>query len=219
MAAQDGPLVTVRAVVLDVGETLVNENRIWLEEARRAGVSPLTFFAALGALIERGHDHRGLWPLLGVERAGPPLAIEVGDLYPDAAPCLASLRARGFLVGLAGNQPEGACEALERLGLSVDFIASSARWGVEKPSPEFFDRVVEETGMPARRIAYVGDRLDNDVMPARAAGMFTVFVRRGPWGHLHAHRPEARLADARIDGLDELPAVLTSARDGDVGDA
>jgi len=105
------------------------------------------------------------------------------------------------------------------LDVRVDVVASSERWGVEKPSPAFFARVAEAAGVDCAAIAYVGDRLDNDVMPARAAGMFTVFVRRGPWGHLHAHRPEARLADARIDGLDELPAVLTSARDGDVGDA
>jgi HAD superfamily hydrolase (TIGR01509 family) len=212
MAAQDCPFVTLRAVVFDVGETLVDESRMWFEEARRAGVAPLTFFAALGALIDRGEDHRGLWRLLGVERTGPPVTIEVDDLYPDAAPCLASLRAAGLVVGVAGNQPEGACEALARLGLPVDFIASSARWGVAKPSPAFFDRVAGAAGVPAPRVAYVGDRLDNDVIPARAAGMFTVLVRRGPWGHLHAQRPGARLADARIDGLDELPGVLRAAR-------
>jgi FMN phosphatase YigB (HAD superfamily) len=54
------------------------------------------------------------------------------------------------------------------------------------------------------RIAYVGDRLDNDVLPARAAGMVAVHVRRGPWGYLHARRPEAAQAHLRIDSLDEL---------------
>ena len=40
--------------------------------------------------------------------------------------------------------------------------------------------------------------------------MFTVFGRRGPWGHLHAQRPEIASADARIESLDELPSLLTA---------
>ena len=54
----------------------------------------------------------------------------------------------------------------------------------------------------------MGDRLDNDVLPARAAGMRTVLLRRGPWGHLHSARPDASLADARIDSLAELTVAL-----------
>jgi FMN phosphatase YigB (HAD superfamily) len=82
----------------------------------------------------------------------------------------------------------------------VDFVGSSGRWGVEKPSPDFFQRVVAEAGRPAGEIAYVGDRVDNDVLPAKRAGMFAVHVRRGPWGVLH----DASEADARIESLDEL---------------
>lgn len=69
--------------------------------------------------------------------------------------------------------------------------------GVEKPSPEFFEKVRSEAGCPPGEIAYVGDRLDDDVLPARRAGMWAVFVRRGPWGHVHARRPEVSEADAR----------------------
>jgi HAD superfamily hydrolase (TIGR01509 family) len=120
-------------------------------------------------------------------------------LYPDAEP---TLRASGRLVGLAGNQPEATERALRSLDLSVDFVASSDAWGVEKPSPGFFARVVDRVGLPPERIVYVGDRLDNDVLPAVAAGMVAVLIRRGPWGTLHARRPEAGQAAAVIDGLD-----------------
>jgi FMN phosphatase YigB (HAD superfamily) len=60
----------------------------------------------------------------------------------------------------------------------------------------------------AEEIAYIGDRLDNDVLPARAAGMMAIFLRRGPWGYLHATRPEVMEAHARIDTLHQLPDVL-----------
>jgi FMN phosphatase YigB (HAD superfamily) len=64
--------------------------------------------------------------------------------------------------------------------------------------------VTKEANRSARGLAYVGDRVDNDVLPARRAGMFAVHVRRGPWGFLH----DGSEADAQIESLDELPDVL-----------
>ena len=199
----------IEAVVFDVGETLVDETRAWSAQADAAGVTRLTMFAALGALIERGEDHRRIWDLLSIPRPRQPTWIGAQDFYPDAVDCLHRLSRAGYALGLAGNQPVDAEQALARLDLPVSFIASSAGWGVEKPSTGFFDRVAAESGQPASRIAYVGDRLDNDVLPARRAGMYAIFVRRGPWGYLHAHQPEVEEADARMDSL----ALLLPAAD------
>jgi HAD superfamily hydrolase (TIGR01549 family) len=198
----------IRVAVFDVGETLVDETRAWAECARQVGVSQLTLFGALGALIERGEDHRAVWQLLGLDPPTTDPGIRREDLYPDAVPALRELDRLGIRLGLAGNQPAAAETALAELGLPVAFIASSTRWGVEKPSPAFFERVIAASDAEADEIAYVGDRLDNDVLPALAAGMFAVFLRRGPWGHIHARRPEVALADARIESLDALPALL-----------
>ena len=85
-----------------------------------------------------------------------------------------------------------------------DFIGISSLWGVEKPAPEFFERIVESLPYRAEEIAYVGDRVDNDVLPALAAGMVAVHIRRGPWGYLHDPPADA----IAIRSLDELPAVL-----------
>jgi HAD superfamily hydrolase (TIGR01662 family) len=198
------------AVVFDIGETLVDESRAWSIQARRAGLTTLTLFAALGALIEAGRDHREVWDLLGVPPPGPAPPYELEDFYPDAVVGLQAVRHAGYLVGLAGNQPQHTEAALDRLGLPVEMIASSARWGVEKPAPAFFARICTELGCPAEQIAYVGDRVDNDILPAKAAGMRAIFIRRGPWGHLHARRPGADQADARIDRLDALIPSLRS---------
>ena len=94
------------------------------------------------------------------------------------------------------------------MNLGADAILISDVLGVHKPEAAFFDALVEVAGVDVGRIAYVGDRLDNDVLPARAAGMRTVLLRRGPWGHLHAERPEAALADIVANSLAELPARL-----------
>lgn len=205
--AVDRVLRGAGAIVFDVGETLVDETRAWTEAAGAVGSTPFTLMGLLGALIERGEDHRGVWELLGVDPPPSP-SITAGDLYPDAIPCLAAARSAGLAVGIAGNQPAGAEEQLRAAQVHVDFVAASARWGVAKPSAEFFTRVLEEARVPADRIVHVGDRLDNDVLPARAAGMRTVLIRRGPWGHVHATRPEAALADCRIDSLDGLTRAL-----------
>ena len=112
------------------------------------------------------------------------------------------------MIGLAGNQPERAEEAMRAFDAPIDLVASSQRWGVEKPSLAFFERIVTELALPPTEIAYVGDRLDNDVLPAKRAGMLAVFIRRGPWGHIHASWPEAADADLQITSLRELPDRL-----------
>jgi FMN phosphatase YigB (HAD superfamily) len=127
-------------------------------------------------------------------------AFEEGDLHPDALPCLARLRSRGLRLGAAGNM-----RAVHEdfLRAHVDFVGSSERWDVWKPAAGFFERVVEAAGAPAEEIVYVGDRVDNDVEPARAAGLTPVHVRRG--AHAWVDPPDGV---ASIHSLSELAEVL-----------
>jgi HAD superfamily hydrolase (TIGR01549 family) len=212
----------VVAVVFDVGETLVDETRIWSRWADRLGVTRLTMLGVLGAMAALDRPHADAFAIVrpGVDVAAEMTAwagddpvglrenFDADDLYPDVRPCFAALRATGRRVIIAGNQPPQARAALEAMDLGVDAILISDELGVEKPAPEFFAAVADAAGTAPRTIAYVGDRLDNDVLPARRAGMRTVLLRRGPWGHLHAERPDAGLADIVIDSLTELPARL-----------
>jgi FMN phosphatase YigB (HAD superfamily) len=86
-------------------------------------------------------------------------------------------------------------------------VTSSDDIGVRKPDPAFFERLVELAGVEAGELAYVGDRVDNDVLPALAAGLVAIHLRRGPWGLLQA-TPAGVTA---IRSLAELPAALASA--------
>ena len=198
----------IEAIVFDIGETLVNETRAWTLAAAEVGVSPFTLFGTLGGLIERGLDHRELWTILGVVAPTLPPTVEPDDLYPDALPCLTAMKRAGYRIGVAGNQPAGVEERLRELELPADFVASSAGWGLAKPDRRFFERVCEAAGASPAKVAYVGDRLDNDVLPAKRIGMFAVFLVRGPWGHLHDAHSTAAQADARITSLDQLPAAI-----------
>lgn len=211
--------MSLRAVLFDVGETLIDETRLWGEWADWLGVSRLTFMGVLGALVDRGMSHLDVFQAfrpgfdLGRERAarivaGKPPRLDPADLYDDVRPALASLREAGYILGVAGNQPAPAEAFLARLDLPVDFVTTSESLGAEKPSLEFFVKLASLAGVEPSEAAYVGDRVDNDVIPAKEAGMVAVFIRRGLWGYLHATRPEVELADARIDSLDELPTIL-----------
>jgi FMN phosphatase YigB (HAD superfamily) len=201
--------VPVRAVFLDVGETLVDERRYWGELARLAGIEPHALIAALGVAIARGEGHTSLWTYLGLERplAADALSYEAGDLYPDALPCLMALRRAGYVVGLAGNQNE-TLEAWTRETLPADIYGSSASWGVSKPDKRFFDRIVEEAHLRPAEIAYVGDRADNDARPALAAGFVAIHLRRGPWGRLQ-DTPDGTIA---LASLSEVAPALASLR-------
>jgi FMN phosphatase YigB (HAD superfamily) len=191
--------MAVRAVVFDVGETLVDETGIWERAADAAGVPRFTLMGVLGGLAARGEHHSAAWKILGVDAPASTWGPE--DFYPDALPCLEALREQGYLVGAVGNTP---AEAEELLREHVDLIGSSARWGVEKPALAFFERIVEESGFAADEIAYVGDRVDNDMRPAIDAGMLAIHIRRGPWGYLFDAPPRA----FRILDLSELPEAI-----------
>ena len=191
--------MALKAVVFDVGETLIDESGMWERAADAAGVARFTLMGVLGGLAARGEDHSRAWEILGVEHPASTWVPE--DFYADALPCLEALTSRGLRVGAVGNTP-AATETLIRE--HVDFVGSSGRWGIEKPSPEFFVRVAAEAGVDVGEIAYVGDRVDNDVVPALAAGMVAVHIRRGPWGYLQ----EPPAAAIRIGSLEELPEAL-----------
>lgn len=212
-------MARIEAVFFDVGETLVDETREYGTWADWLGVPRHTFSAVFGAVIAQGKDYRETFHVfrpgfdLAVERArraaaGQPETFAEENLYDDARPCLQQLQASGLRVGLAGNQTARAEVILKALGLPVDVIGTSDGWGVEKPSPGFFERVVEEAGAAAESVLYVGDRLDNDIRPAQEAGIATALVRRGPWGHiLDLPEVEGRCL-FRLAGLAELPAQV-----------
>lgn len=198
----------IRCVVFDVGETLVDETRMWGARAHQVGLTPFTLCGLIGALIAEGRDHNEVWDMIGVGKPAAVVTPNHEDLYPDALDAVAAVRDLGIAVGVAGNQPAAVESALTAAGLHPDFVASSERWGVAKPDPDFFLRIVTQAGVAAGEILYVGDRIDNDVLPARSIGMRTAFVRRGPWGYFHASTAAVHLADLRLNSLLELTAAL-----------
>jgi HAD superfamily hydrolase (TIGR01662 family) len=212
----------IKAVVFDVGETLVDESREYGTWADWLGVPRHTFSSVFGAVIALGNDYREAFQYfqpgfsLDTERArraeaGKPETFGESDLYPDALPAMEALRAMGVWVGVAGNQTSRAGDILRKLDLPADLIATSDDWNASKPDAEFFRMLLSAVPWAAGEIIYVGDRLDNDLKPAKAAGMRTAFIRRGPWGYILEHHPDLpETADWRMTSLVELPEIVDS---------
>ena len=187
--------------MFDVGETLIDETRTWEAMADAAGVPRFTFMATVGGA------HRG-WSLaprdfavLGVPEPAACPPSEPEDLYPDARPCLSALQELGLRVGVAANQPDRAAEIRGSIGLDLDFVATSAAWGVAKPSPAFFERIATGAGTAARRHRICrrpdrqrhrarGRRRDVRDLPApRAVGVDRVSGREPGRRDLHGRKP------------------------------
>jgi HAD superfamily hydrolase (TIGR01662 family) len=199
-----------RWVCFDVGETLIDETRVWATWAELLGVTPFSMMAALGAVIVRGEDHRKAFDLVDrpewshqrdefERRYG---GFGTGDLYPDAVPTLDALHHAGYRLAVIANQPRQRTQELTALSLRFDVMAMSEELGVHKPDPEFYAVALKLMQARPSDVLYVGDRLDNDVRPAHAVGMHTAWLRRGPWGLIVRDAPPAHTIV--VDSLTEL---------------
>jgi HAD superfamily hydrolase (TIGR01549 family) len=213
--------VADRWVVLDVGETLVDETRVFRTWAEIFGLPEFTLMAVLGGSItnaEKPEGWRRFFELIQhpdwqdsrpdfEERYG---SLRPDDLYPDALRAIDGLKQRGYRLAVTANQPARRHAELEALGVDVEAMGMSDAMGVHKPDPAFFARTLELLGSPSPGdVAYVGDRVDNDVGPSAAAGMRAIWIRRGPWGLLHEDRDG--VAHLVVRSLDELVERIDEA--------
>jgi len=94
-------------------------------------------------------------------------------------------------------------------------IATSDDWGVAKPDLGFFARMIEVSPVDSSQTLYVGDRLDNDILPAARLGLRTALINRGPWAMIWRDDPAAsQVPTLRIDSLAELPGKISAFNAG-----
>lgn len=100
--------------------------------------------------------------------------------YPDVAPALQRLRARGIRVGLISNWDTRLQRIFEGIGLAhmLDTVVSSAAVGLHKPDPRIFELACQRVGVEPADCAHVGDHEYADIIGAEAVGMRAVLVDR-----------------------------------------
>src|SRR6478672_1964588 len=107
--------------------------------------------------------------------------LDVFQLRPDIDTLLRKLRQLDLRLGIVANQPERMRERLEREGIAglFDHQGLSGMTGLRKPDPRAFTAAAEALGVASASCIMVGDRIDNDIAPAKALGMATILFRSG----------------------------------------
>jgi putative hydrolase of the HAD superfamily len=100
--------------------------------------------------------------------------------YPDVLPALEELRERGLRLVIASNWDCSLPDWLRPTGILelVDGVVTSAEVGAGKPSPRVFERALGVAGVEPSEALHVGDKVDNDVEGAAAAGVRGVLLQR-----------------------------------------
>ena len=165
-------------VVLDVGETLIDETRAWDIWAEVLGIGRPTLAAALGATIAADDHHDTLFDVLRVpdwrskipeveRRFGGFQAI---DLYPDALRSIEALRGLGLRLGVVANQPASRTAELRSIGVDADVIAMSDELGVAKPDPRVLRPLARAVGGRGSRTCRLRRRSSRQRPDALACG-------------------------------------------------
>ena len=131
-------------------------------------------------------------------------------LTPGIEKVLESL-SRDYKLALAGNQPSTIKEVLEKYGVLKFFTATevSEDIGISKPDPKFFENILKKLDLEAHEVIMVGDRFDNDIIPAKKLGMKTILVKVGVYAILEPRAPD-EAPDATVKSVKELPSAVAS---------
>ena len=108
------------------------------------------------------------------------VAAEHYSLFEDVNDCLEALSQRGLRLGVISNFAPTLRGILEEKGISryFDPIIVSTEVGLEKPNPAIFVLALQESGLDAKDVLYIGDHVTNDVWAPQQIGMDAVRIIR-----------------------------------------
>ncbi|HEX6715485.1 MAG TPA: HAD family hydrolase [Pyrinomonadaceae bacterium] len=91
-------------------------------------------------------------------------------------------RLAGLRLAIVANQPQETMEVLERLGIAdlFEVIILDSSLNFSKPDPAIFIYAAQRLRVQPESLIMVGDRLDNDILPARDLGMATAWIKKTP---------------------------------------
>ena len=200
-------------IFFDVGSTLVDETEAYNHRVREMIMNTDIAFSVFDnkriELAKQGFDGNSeAIKYFGLKKT--PWHSEDEIPFEDALDTLESLKEQGYKLGIIANQSAGTAQRLENWGLLkyFDVIAASAELGVSKPNKLIFEKAIELAGVPAYNAVMVGDRLDNDIIPAKAVGMKTVWIRKGLSIYQNIEFGK-NIADWVVDTLSDLKAIFS----------
>ena len=209
----------IKWIFFDMGHTLLDEDGVHIdrlekltEELHEMGkecppvedmLAEMIEFGTLGARSPFGEVSKKY----GTKKRYPYIpALEVP--FPETEECLRRLSAR-YKLGIIANQRGGSAHRLQHHGLMkyFDIVYSSEEMGRSKPAPDLFLSALNAVGCHPDEACMVGDRIDNDIRPAKKLGMMTVRLRQGFFRN-RLPDSEFDIPDADIVSIGDLPSVF-----------
>ncbi len=207
----------VKAVFFDMGYTLVNEDKVWqarireqaaLPEAKKRRVKPVALYTEM---VKASVAYLSPWRTAAARFGFTELApyrAQYETLCGGAKEVLEALRGK-YTLGVIANQADGLEKRLEEFGIAPYFSVVVSSFDVKcvKPDPRIFAIALEKAGCKAENAVMIGDRLDNDIFPAKRLGMKTIWIRQG-FGGMQTPKDERYTPDARVETLQEILDLL-----------
>ena len=198
----------IKWIFFDVGSTLIDETKAYEHRTRdmivNTNITLAEFDAARIFLARQGFDgNSAAIKYFGLRKM--PWHSEDEFPYPDSYNTLQMLLNYGYKLGIIANQNPGLINRLNEWELLnfFDVIVSSSEIGYAKPEKEIFEKALELAKCNAAESVMVGDRLDNDIIPAKEIGMKTVWIKNGLAQYQNIELGHG-VADYQIQSLSEL---------------
>lgn len=201
----------------DIGSTLVDETKVYESRfeytAEKSGLSYKEVCASVLELFKQNKKgDKELMKRLGIPI--PEWKSEDEVLYPDTKSVLQKLSWKTggkYKIGIIANQNPGSKDRLESFGILeyIDLVVASAEEGCAKPDNKIFEIALSRAGVQAVDSVMIGDRIDNDIIPANEIGMKTFWVKQG-YGKYWSFSsdPESRKVEKADFEVDDLSGLL-----------
>ena len=207
-----GVFLNIKWIFFDIGSTLVDETEAYdhrvIDMIKGTNITFSAFDSKRIELAKEGFDGNSeAIKFFNLKKT--PWHSEDEKPFDDALEILELLKMRGYNLGVIANQVRGTSQRLEAWGMLkyFDVVASSEELGVAKPNRLIFEKAFELAKCQPENSVMVGDRLDNDIIPAKSLGMKTVWIRKG----LSLHQSidfGINVADWIIDNLSDLSNIF-----------
>lgn len=199
---------SIKWIFFDIGSTLVDESACYEKRYRETTQNTavgyqefkdkvIEFAAMSNSPYKEAVKHFGLQKTKWYSELETP--------YPSTESVLEVL-SKKYNLGIIANQPAGCKERLEKWGIAeyFDLVISSTEEGIEKPNSEIFNIALERANCSPENAVMVGDRMDNDIAPAKEIGMKTVWVKQG----FAAYQQNSDIPDYTLQALEEIKTII-----------
>ena len=206
----------IKYIFFDLGATLVDESDVYKSRCqfaiRQLGIDPAEF-------MNKVYEEAKVSPT-PIRTAAKAYGVVLPEwdsslekLYEGAFDIVSYLYGK-YKLGIIANQSLGTQERIDNWGIGkfFDVVMASAEAGCAKPDLKIFSMALDKAGCKAADAIMVGDRLDNDIIPAKKLGMKTIWVRQG-YAIYQSIDDESKRPDYIVDSIDEIYHLPEAEKD------